>query len=328
MLLRLLEEYDGAEPAATSVAVMNLLALARLTGEATYQARAEAVLAAWGPRLASQPRVAPFMLAALATSLLPAAELAIVAGDDVSAAQPLRDAMDRRYLPAAVVVPVLPAHAAALTAAVPWVGPLLDRYGAPAAYLCRDFVCEQPTSDPATLGASLDALAPPDVAVRRGGVMSGPLVRVIDEAGGTWRRLRLDAPPGHILSLAMVQALVDCARRRRTADRAEVADRRGQPRPVLLWRQHSGALAGADGGGAAGDARPDAAGARLSRRPLRRWSTVGVSAAASSWRCAAIRSSRPATPRSACPRSSWRRFRQWRRRCCRCASVRPGPAVR
>lgn len=38
--------------------------------------------------------------------------------------------------------------------------------------------------------------------------MSGPLVRVIDEAGGTWRRLRLDAPPGHILSLAMVQALV------------------------------------------------------------------------------------------------------------------------
>lgn len=37
--------------------------------------------------------------------------------------------------------------------------------------------------------------------------MSGPLVRVIDEAGGTWRRLRLDAPPGHILSLAMVQTL-------------------------------------------------------------------------------------------------------------------------
>jgi len=37
--------------------------------------------------------------------------------------------------------------------------------------------------------------------------VSAPLVRVIDEAGGTWRRLRLDAPPGHILSLAMVDAL-------------------------------------------------------------------------------------------------------------------------
>jgi uncharacterized protein YyaL (SSP411 family) len=169
VLLRLLEEYDGAEPAATSVAVMNLLALARLTGEAAYQARAEAVIAAWGTRLRSQPRVAPFMLAALATSLLPAAEVAIVAGDDATAARPLRDAMDRRFLPAAVVVPVLPAHAAALTVAVPWAGPLLDRYGAPAAYLCRDFVCEQPTSDPETLGALLDAvavpLAPPGEAV-------------------------------------------------------------------------------------------------------------------------------------------------------------------
>ena len=37
--------------------------------------------------------------------------------------------------------------------------------------------------------------------------MTAPLVRVIDEAGGTWRRLRLDAPPGHLLSLAMVRAL-------------------------------------------------------------------------------------------------------------------------
>jgi uncharacterized protein YyaL (SSP411 family) len=162
VLLRLLEEYDGAEPAATSVAVMNLLALARLTGEAAYQARAEAVIAAWGPRLRGQPRVAPFMLAAVAASLLPAAEVAVVAGDDASAAQPLRDAIDRRFLPAVVLVPVLPAHAASLAAAVPWVGPLLDRYGAPAAYLCRDFVCEQPTSDPATLGGLLDALVPSD----------------------------------------------------------------------------------------------------------------------------------------------------------------------
>lgn len=38
--------------------------------------------------------------------------------------------------------------------------------------------------------------------------MSTPLVRIIDEAGGTWRRLRLDAPPGHLLSLAMVRALI------------------------------------------------------------------------------------------------------------------------
>ncbi len=52
--------------------------------------------------------------------------------------------------------------------------------------------------------------------------MSAALVRIIDEAGGTWRRIRLDAPPGHILSLAMVQALI-----------AAISDA-GQ-RPGLKW---------------------------------------------------------------------------------------------
>ncbi len=85
---------------------MNLLVLARLTGEVSYQVRAEAVLGAWGDRLRRQPRVAPFMLAALATSLLPAAEVAIVEATTRRAARPLRDAVDARFLPSTVVVPV------------------------------------------------------------------------------------------------------------------------------------------------------------------------------------------------------------------------------
>ena len=158
VLLRQVEEYDGAEPAATSVAVMNLLALSRLTGEAGYQARAEAVLGRWGGRLRAQPRVAPFMLAALATSRLPAAEIAIVDAADEAAAQPLRDVVAGRFLPAAVVVPVRPAQADGLVMEVPWAAALLAQYGAPAAFLCRDFVCERPTSDAAALAASLDEL--------------------------------------------------------------------------------------------------------------------------------------------------------------------------
>ncbi len=161
VLLRQVEEYDGAEPSATSVAVMNLLALARLTGEAGYQARAESVLRAWGGRLRRQPRVAPLMLAAAATSLLPAAEIAIVDAADAAAAQPLRDVVARRFLPSAVVVPIQPARVAALAAEAPWVEPLQALYGAPAALVCRDFVCERPTSDAGVLAALLDGLTAP-----------------------------------------------------------------------------------------------------------------------------------------------------------------------
>ena len=37
--------------------------------------------------------------------------------------------------------------------------------------------------------------------------MSRPVLRRIDEDGGAWVRLQLDAPPGHILSSEMVDEL-------------------------------------------------------------------------------------------------------------------------
>ncbi len=165
VLVRQLEEYDGAEPAASSLAVLNLLALARLTGDATYQARAEAVLASWGDRLRRQPRVAPGMLAALATSMLPAAEIAIASGAEPAAARALHHAVDRHFLPAAVVIPIAPAAVPALRAVAPWTAAMAEGARPPAAFLCRDFVCEVPTGDPAALAASLEALARPGAVV-------------------------------------------------------------------------------------------------------------------------------------------------------------------
>jgi len=160
VLLRQLEGHDGAEPAATSVAVMNLLTLARLTGDGRARAKAEGVLAAWGDQLRRQPRAAPFMLAAAASAQLDPVEVAIVASADPAASAPLRHAVDRRFLPAVVVVPVSVSRRAAMVTELPWLGPLLDAYGAPAAYVCRRFVCERPTSDPGQLAALLDASMP------------------------------------------------------------------------------------------------------------------------------------------------------------------------
>ncbi len=51
VLVRMKEDYDGAEPAASSVGVLNLLSLAHLTGDATYRVQAEKVFGAFGTRL-------------------------------------------------------------------------------------------------------------------------------------------------------------------------------------------------------------------------------------------------------------------------------------
>ena len=163
VLLRQREEYDGAEPSASSVAVMNLLLLARLTGRAGYQAKAERVLGAWSGRLGTNPRVAPFMLAALSTAHLPPLEIALVDGGDAAAATRLRHVVAGRFLPSAAVVAVTPAHAAALAAVAPWAAAMPAREGLAAAYVCRDFVCDQPLTDGEALVTRLDELTKPQV---------------------------------------------------------------------------------------------------------------------------------------------------------------------
>ncbi len=168
VLLRQLEEYDGAEPAASSVAVMNLLALARLTGLAAYQRKAERVLAAWGTKLRTHPRVAPFMLAAASTALLPPIEIALAEGTDAPSAARLRHGVASRFLPSAVVMPLLARHHAELARVAPWTAAMTSPGAEATAYVCRDFVCDLPVTDAESLVMRLDALTQPDVSERTG----------------------------------------------------------------------------------------------------------------------------------------------------------------
>ena len=65
VLLRMKEDYDGAEPSPSSVSALNVLTLAHLTGERVYANRAAEAIASFGGRLEEQGRAVPFMAAAL-----------------------------------------------------------------------------------------------------------------------------------------------------------------------------------------------------------------------------------------------------------------------
>src|SRR5262245_27404909 len=62
VLLRLKEDYDGAEPAAASVTVGNLLALGHLVGDETLRQRAGRTLERYGPQIGRAVRVMPLMV--------------------------------------------------------------------------------------------------------------------------------------------------------------------------------------------------------------------------------------------------------------------------
>ncbi|MEZ5420190.1 MAG: thioredoxin domain-containing protein [Vicinamibacterales bacterium] len=160
VLVRQIDEHDGAEPSATAVAAATLLSLSRLTGHAAWQQRAERVLTARLAGLARAPRAAPHMLAALSTTRQPSLEIVVTAGDEARAAS-LRNAVRARFLPGAVVVPVSPASAEALASMAPWTRAYAPAGKAPAAYVCQSFVCAAPVTDDQALAVLLDDLLHP-----------------------------------------------------------------------------------------------------------------------------------------------------------------------
>src|SRR5262249_12734927 len=125
VLLRLKEEYDGAEPAASSIATQNALMLAHLTGDADALAKAERTLARFGPRIGAAARAVPFMMSNLSTwhATTGRMEIVVVGARDGEDTLALRRAIASRFLPFAVSVPVEPGDAQArLARLLPWIG--------------------------------------------------------------------------------------------------------------------------------------------------------------------------------------------------------------
>ena len=155
VLLRLKEDYDGAEPAASSVAVLNLLALSHLTGDERLVTRIETTLGGFAARLTQIGRAVPMMLTALSTYHAGIPQVVIVGPPDRDDTRALLEAIRSIYRPTAVLVRVDPARQEALAKLLPWIASMGMRDGKATAYVCREFACQAPTTDPATLASEL-----------------------------------------------------------------------------------------------------------------------------------------------------------------------------
>ena len=160
VLLRMKEDYDGAEPSAGSVSVWNLLILSHLTAKAEFADRIDRTLRNVAPKLPQFARTVPMMLAALSMYHAGMSQAVIVGPPHRDDTRMLLAALYVRYMPFAVLVTVLPGAAQSeLSRRLPWIGSLTMRDGMATAYVCRDFVCDQPTTSVEVL---LNQLAKPE----------------------------------------------------------------------------------------------------------------------------------------------------------------------
>ncbi len=143
ILLRLKEEYDGAEPSANSIATDVLLRLGRLTGSEPWQDRAERALRWFAPKLRSQPTVAPQMAVALGRFLaIPEQTIVRCEVLDEIVGTILREKRGK-FAPFACVFALTDAAAGSLRPVAPFLGSL-ERRNSMILYECRNLVCDLP----------------------------------------------------------------------------------------------------------------------------------------------------------------------------------------
>ena len=155
VLLRMKEDYDGAEPAASSVSMLNMLAIAHLTGDAEVADRITRTFGTFGKRLSEMPRGLPMMLAALSEYHSGIPQVVIVGPRQREDTQALREVVRGSYLPTTLLIQVDPSTQDALARLLPWVGAMKMKGGQATAYVCRNFACDSPTTNAQELGEQL-----------------------------------------------------------------------------------------------------------------------------------------------------------------------------
>jgi len=146
--------FDNAVPSGTSVAIELLLRLALHTGEDAYERRALEALRPMADVMARYPTGFGRYLGALDFHLGPVAEIALVWPSGGRAEGPLLNAVTGRYLPNRVMAGA--AEGAPDAAGLPLLEGKTSVGGRPAAYVCRRYVCQAPTTDPQALERQLD----------------------------------------------------------------------------------------------------------------------------------------------------------------------------
>jgi uncharacterized protein YyaL (SSP411 family) len=132
---------DNATPGANSLAAVGLLRLAALTGEDRYRNHADQILRLAGPVAARHPTAFGYLLGAIDLAANGIDEV-VVAGDRAD----LVAVAQRTFLPGAV-----------LAWGERYPSPLWEGRADGAAYVCRDYACRLPATDPEVLADQLAA---------------------------------------------------------------------------------------------------------------------------------------------------------------------------
>ena len=152
ILFRSKEDYDGAEPAPSSLGAANLLRLAQLTDSKEIRERADKTIASAADQLARLPSAMTQMLCAVDASLAKPRQIVIAGNPGAADTKALLREVRAHFSPNQFVL------LADGGDGQKWLGAKLEFFrsvtpvdGKAAAYVCENFTCQAPVTEPAKL---------------------------------------------------------------------------------------------------------------------------------------------------------------------------------
>ncbi len=143
LILRVKEEYDGAEPSGNSVAILSLLKLGAMTGRKDFAEAATQSLQLFSDRLQRAPQAVPYLLAALDFSLQEPKRVVITGDSNSGKTRELLRAVHLVYQPNKIVL--------TNSGMVEEFARMLPAGNGPVVYLCTGTSCQAPTNEPGKL---------------------------------------------------------------------------------------------------------------------------------------------------------------------------------
>jgi len=156
LIFRPKDVYDGARPSGNSVAALNLLRLGRITANGDWEHKAEATMTAFGQQIAQAPSAHTHMLTALDFGVGPAFEVVIAGVPGAEDTLAMTRTLAKHFVPNKVVVLRPPDDDAPIIDLADYTRYQTAVNGVATAYVCRNYACDAPTTEIATMLESLN----------------------------------------------------------------------------------------------------------------------------------------------------------------------------
>lgn len=148
LLIRRKELYDGAIPSGNSVAMMNLLRLARITANSDLEQKAAKLSRAFSGNVQEGPSAFTQFLVGVDFAVGPSHEIVIAGRSDSSDTQEMLSTIRSRFIPNKVVLfRPTETEPPAIVKLAPYTKDQTSRHGKATAYVCEKFVCNQPITE-------------------------------------------------------------------------------------------------------------------------------------------------------------------------------------